>query len=69
MDDTNDGFCVWAVRVTCIFILVLHLYMTMDAINVTGSFTGSTPGAFRQGCVSLDGWDRPYRFRVRPGRR
>ena len=87
MDDTNDGFRTGGLCGTCIFTLVLHSYMVMDAISAAGKFTRSTPeavrnvrdldkfahegvrdGPFHQGCVLLDGWDRPCRFRVRPGR-
>jgi hypothetical protein len=82
-------FCMGGLCVTCIFTFVLHSNAVMDAISVTGTFTGSTPeavrnlwgqgkirdnegasdGPFRQGCVSLDGWDRPCRSQVRLGRR
>ena len=50
MDDTNDDFFLqgWAVCVTCIFTLVLHSYMVMDAISVIGTFTGSTPEAVKK---------------------
>ena len=40
-------FCYDGLRVTCIFTLVLHSYMVMDAISVVWAFIGSTPEAVK----------------------
>jgi len=71
---------VYAYSMYCLICTVLTVFMECYAplcdygcnkctLRRIRSFTRSTPEAFHQGYVLLDGWDRPCRSQGQPGRR